>query len=70
MACCKVEKKRGWLAAAMERRLNEWRGVAASRLFAYSPRLAGLVYRSFGMCVAAAAILPVAMVLALALARE
>jgi len=70
MACCKVKKKRNRLAAAMERRFNEWRGIAASRLFAYSPRLAGSVYRSFGMCVAVAAMLPVALALAVAFASE
>ena len=67
MACCKVKKKQNPLAEVMERRFNEWRGIAASRLFAYSPRLGGFVYRSFGMCVAVAAILPVALALAVAL---
>ena len=70
MACCKVPQNRSRLSLAIEQRLNAMRGVTCSRLFGYSPRLAGMVYRSFGLCVALAVVLPAAVLFALAFAAS
>ena len=68
MACCKVPQNRSRVSLAIERRLNEWRGVTCSRLFAFSPRVAGAVYRSFGLCLSLTALTPVALAFVLAYA--
>ncbi len=70
MACCKVPADQSWLSRAAQRRLNEWRGVVCSRLFAWSPRAAGFVYRSFGLCAAAALGVVPALILLIALAAR
>ena len=65
MACCKVRNK-SRLSLAVERQFHALRGVACSRLFGLSPRAAGMVYRQFGVWLAAALCVP-AMALLLAL---
>ena len=66
MACCKIPQNRSKLGLAVERRLNATRGVVCSRLFAFSPRLAGTIYRSFGLCVVLAIMLAPVLVFAVA----
>ena len=70
MACCKIPQNKSRLSAAVERRFYTLRSVTCSRLFGYSPRLAGLVYRSFGLWLILAAALPPVLAVALAFAAS